>query len=75
MNMPESMTTMVAAYLNHRRQAGFALAIEGTQLLRFARFAEHAGHRGPLTVKLGTMVIPEPAKVTFFKKSRRESFF
>jgi len=52
MNTRETMTTMVEAYLNHRRQAGFALEIEGAQLIRFARFAEQEDHRGMLTVKL-----------------------
>ncbi len=52
MNTRATMTTMVEAYLNHRRQAGFALEIEGAQLIRFARFAEQEGHRGTLTVKL-----------------------
>ncbi|MGT2428777.1 hypothetical protein ACU4GI_32175 [Cupriavidus basilensis] len=39
-------------HLANRRQAGFALAIEGEQLWRFARFAEQAGHHGRLTVRL-----------------------
>lgn len=52
MNMPETMDAIVEAYLHHRRQAGFALAIEGAQLMRFARFANKVGHQGPLTVKL-----------------------
>ena len=52
MNTLETMTSRVEAYLIQRRRAGFALKIEGAQLERFARFADHAGHRGPLTVKL-----------------------
>jgi integrase len=52
MNAAETMTTRVEAYLRQRRQAGFALRIEGAQLLRFAHFADRAGHRGALTMKL-----------------------
>jgi integrase len=47
-----SMLSLVQAYLDERRRLGFALAIPGTQLLSFARFADRAGHRGPLTVQL-----------------------
>jgi integrase len=35
-----------------RRKLGFALRIEGEELLRFARYAESMGHKGPLTVEL-----------------------
>jgi len=52
MNTHGTFAAQVNAYLDYRRQAGFALKIEGGQLERFARFADHLGHRGPLTVKL-----------------------
>jgi integrase len=39
-------------YLEMRRNLGFALHIEGEQLLRFARYAERVGHNGPLTVEI-----------------------
>lgn len=52
MNTHETFAARVNAYLDDRRQAGFALKIEGWQLERFARFADHLGHQGPLTVKL-----------------------
>lgn len=47
-----SMLSLVQAYLEQRRRLGFALAIPGTLLLGFARFADRAGHRGPLTLRL-----------------------
>ena len=47
-----SMATLVDDYLTLLRQLGFALKIQGYQLLRFARFADDRGHRGPLTLKL-----------------------
>ncbi len=52
MNAPTTMRTRVESYLAHRRHAGFALEIEGQQLLRFAHFAEQADHQGPLTLAL-----------------------
>lgn len=52
MTSPSSMLSQVQEYLDERRRLGFALAISGTQLLSFARFADRAGHQGPLTVQL-----------------------
>ena len=49
-----SMVALVEDYLTMRRQLGFALKITGHQLLRFARFADDKGHRGPITLKLAT---------------------
>lgn len=47
-----SMIAAAEQYLAFRRKLGFALHIEGEQLLRFARYAERIGHKGPLTVEL-----------------------
>jgi integrase/recombinase XerC len=47
-------TTMLAAvqrYLDERRGLGFKLRC-GSELLRFARYADARGHRGPLTLDL-----------------------
>lgn len=52
MSTLETMASRVESYLIQRRRAGFALEIEGAQLGRFAHFADHAGHQGPLTIKL-----------------------
>lgn len=52
MNTRTKLAAWVDSYLADRRHAGFALKIEGEQLMRFARFAEQAGHRGALTAKL-----------------------
>jgi integrase len=52
MNAPDSLPALVESYLASRRHSGFELRIEGQQLQRFARFAEQAGHRGPLTLEL-----------------------
>jgi len=47
-----TMTSLAKDYLAMRRKLGFALVVEGQQLLRFARYADRAGHRGPLTTDL-----------------------
>jgi integrase len=52
MNRSSTVSARIDAYLADRRQAGFALRVEGEQLQRFARYAHRIGHRGPLTVKL-----------------------
>jgi integrase len=52
MNAPITMQARVDAYLFCRRQAGFQLTAEGKQLCQFARFADDAGHQGPLTREL-----------------------
>ena len=51
MNAP-TMVALAEQYLAHRRSLGYAMRIEGAQLLRFARFADENGHHGPLTIEL-----------------------
>jgi integrase len=46
------MIAKAELYLEMRRKLGFALRIEGEELLRFARYAEKMGHSGPLTVEI-----------------------
>lgn len=48
----ESMVARVEAYLRARRALGYELRITGAELLRFARFADAAGHRGAVTADL-----------------------
>ena len=47
-----SMVALVEDYLAIRRQLGFALKIQGYQLLHFGRFADDNGHCGPITLDL-----------------------
>jgi integrase len=54
MNARSTMRAKVESYLVDRRRAGFLLKIEAGQLVRFARFADEGGHRGPLTVELAS---------------------
>jgi integrase len=52
MRSAPSMVSLVENYLTARRQMGFDLAIAGSQLLAFARFADQVGHHGPVTADL-----------------------
>jgi integrase/recombinase XerC len=52
MSADTTMQAAVQAYLRQRRQLGFALKSPGTELLRFARFADTRGHQGALTQEL-----------------------
>lgn len=47
-----AMVVLAQEYLAARRQLGFVLKVEGAELLRFARFADHIGHSGPVTTEL-----------------------
>lgn len=49
---PSSMLSAVNAYLVERRRLGYALMIEGEELLRFAKYADESGHNGPITTEL-----------------------
>ena len=52
--MIPAITMMARAkeYLAHRRSLGFELKTSGPILLEFARFADRAGHHGPLKTEL-----------------------
>ena len=52
MSHSRSLTSRVHDYLRIKRQLGFELRSQGTQLLAFSRFAEGCGHRGPVTLDL-----------------------
>jgi integrase len=47
-----SMMVAVQRYLDERRQLGFELIAPGTELMRFACYADARDHRGPLTQDL-----------------------
>lgn len=47
-----TMVSLVETYLTERRCLGFELEIAGKVLMNFARFADTAGHRGPITESL-----------------------
>ncbi len=47
-----TLQVAVQRYLKERRQLGFKLRAPATELMRFARFADVRGHKGPLTREL-----------------------
>lgn len=47
-----SLVALAQDYLSFRRGLGFAMRIEGAELMRFARYADAIGHRGPVTADL-----------------------
>lgn len=58
-----TMTDRVTAYLSFRRRLGYALRIEGGELMRFAKYADEHGHQGALTaiLALGWATLPREA--------------
>ncbi len=52
MNADATMRAAVTRYLDERHRLGFAMTASGTELMRFACFADSRGHRGPLTLEL-----------------------
>ncbi len=70
----KEMPTMVARvedYLTARRQMGFDLGIAGCQLLAFARFADEAGHCGPVTLDLAVRWARSASRPTALTMARR----
>ena len=52
MSSENSVMEFVRRYLAERRALGYELAAQGTELMRFARYADARHHRGPLTEEL-----------------------
>lgn len=71
MSGPATMVARVEAYLAARRGLGFQLRIEGGELLRFARYADTSGHRGPVTVELALRWAQTAASSTRLYRARR----
>ena len=63
MNRKSSMLQLVRDYLAHRRGLGLALRSAGQFLIQFARYADQAGHRGPLTTELARLIRPRHVEV------------
>ena len=71
MNPQDTMLSKVKAYLADRRQTGFALNTAGKQLFSFARFADHTGYRGALTLELASRWAMANRRGTAFTAARR----
>ena len=52
MTEARTMLSLAEDYLTERRALGFDLRIPGAQIAAFARFADEAGHTGPLTTRI-----------------------
>jgi integrase len=46
------MVDLAGDYLASRRKLGFALEVEGKELLLFARYCDQIGHQGPITTDI-----------------------
>jgi integrase len=60
MKRTATMVSLVEDYLKVRRRMGFDLSIAGDRLLAFGRFADQAGHRGPVTFDLAVAWAQSP---------------
>jgi integrase len=65
------MVQRAEAYLAARRELGFQLRIEGGELLRFARYADGSGHRGPITTEIALRWAQTAEKATPLYRARR----
>lgn len=71
MTMPETMTSRVERYIDHRLSLGFQMKT-GSHLLRnFARYADGLGHCGPLTFELAVTWAKQPAGGSVMYLARR----
>lgn len=67
----EKWLALVEDYLRTRRSLGFEMRTEGPELIRFARFAERTGHRGPLTTDLAVRWAQLPTSASPMYWARR----
>lgn len=66
-----SWVALAEDYLALRRKLGFELRVEGEELLRFARYADGVGHRGPLTIDLAIKWATQPSENHRLYRARR----
>jgi integrase len=66
-----TMVSLAEEYLSGRRKLGYALKIEGAELIRFAKYADGCGHQGPLTTELALRWANLPQKADPLYWSRR----
>jgi len=71
MKAPRTMVERVETYLANRRQLGFQLRIEGSELMRFARYADESRHHGPVTTELALRWAQLATSATPLYRARR----
>jgi integrase len=65
------MAERVEEYLGYRHALGYQMDKEGQRLRCFARFADAAGHKGPLTVEIALTWARLPAQSARLNQARR----
>jgi integrase len=71
MSTTDTFVKAAERYLCLRRKLGFALKIEGAQLLRFARYADSSEHIGSLTIELAVQWASQSTKSNSIGHARR----
>lgn len=71
MKIRATMVHRAEAYLAARRNLGFQLRVEGGELLRFARYADRSGHRGPITTEIALRWAQSAEEATPLYRARR----
>lgn len=67
----QTMESRVEAYVLARRKLGSQLRVEAGELLRFARFADGGGHRGPVTTDLALRWAQAAREASALYRARR----
>jgi integrase len=73
MKRQRTMVQQAQAYLEYRRALGFDLRVSGNLLLRFAKFVDRSGWRGPLTTDLILVWVNLPETAARSYKANRLS--
>ncbi len=68
---PPSMAERVEEYLTYRRALGYQVRTQGEMLGSFARFADEAGHLGPLTTEIALRWARLPEQAARLYQARR----
>ena len=71
MGAPMTMAAKVEDYVQYRRGLGYQLKTAGTELKRFARYADSIGHQGALTVELALRWARAATNSTSLYQARR----
>jgi hypothetical protein len=67
----QTMADRVEEYLAYRYALGYQLRKESQRLQSFARFADEAGHKGPLTSEIALRWARQPAQAARLWQARR----
>ena len=68
-----TMVRQAQSYLDQRRALGFGLESQGYLLMKFAKYLDRSGHRGPLTTEVALRWVNLPKTVSRNYRARRLS--